>query len=141
MLRRVHQQRLKLRRDALRKTSSGDETAAWLRERGITHVLINYSEWFRLDRSYALALSDDERRWELVQWDDSTRLQAQRKMLGTLLNARQFEKYGAAWPDGIYPAYFKLSPLEYQRMEEFFQRRTRVIPPWTGEVLELREIF
>jgi hypothetical protein len=129
---------------ALHNTKSADEAAAYLRERGITHLYFNYLEWWRLDTTYALRLDDNARRWKLVQWDDAY-LHNKWLKLQELIYTSQ--SYAAAWPEELFPAYLKLIPAEYERMDELLRMHTRVIwppppdSPQKPSVLELRELF
>ncbi|HLX62304.1 MAG TPA: hypothetical protein VKX17_13580 [Planctomycetota bacterium] len=133
--------------EALHKTQSADEAVAYLRERGITHIYLNYSEWLRLDTSYALKVSDDGRRWQLVQWEESAMLNAARETMRTYLRRQQFREYAEAWPSGVFAAYLKLTPAEYERLEELFERHTHVkwqfVNPEHPELMELqlRELY
>ncbi len=124
----------------LHKTQTTAEALSYLRAQGITHLYLNYSEWLRLDTSYALKISDENDRWKLARWDDDFGA-AKYKSLKVFLSVRQFRKYAESWPDHMYPAYLKLSPDEYERFEDIFRNHTRLLWPAEPAALELREII
>jgi hypothetical protein len=125
--------------EALTSTNDVEGAAKFLRERGITHMFVNYSEWWRLDWSYALATIPGSTRWERARFDEQTALGLQ-----YALRAQRFRLYADHWPAGNYPAYLKLTPAQYERLETLFATRTKVVWPeqaTPGAAYELRELL
>ena len=127
--------------EALHKTTSTAEALSYLKQRGITHLYFHYLEWLRLDTSYALTLSEDKRRWEFVRWNESENLKLRSdKMKWALIRDKNFIQYRALWPDDIFPAYLKLSPQDYQRLDDLYRNHSIRIWPESDGPLELREL-
>ena len=99
--------------------------ASLLSARGVTHLYINYSEWVRLDASYALKRSDAQSPWQLASMNGEKRMQMRQ-----LLQSGHMRGYGDAWPEGIRSAYLKLSPKGYAILEDLFLRHTVVESIW-----------
>ena len=62
-------------------------------------------------------------------------------MKQVLIRQKKFREYGELWPAYIFPAYLKLTPAEYDRLDELYRNHTVQI--WPGDdksPLELREI-
>ena len=127
--------------EALHKTRTADEALNYLRARGITHLYFNFSEWFRLDTTYALKLDGDGTRWRLVHWEEQPNLKPQHDAMKTALRERRFSDYPDTWPAQIVPAYLKLTPEEYNRFDELYRNHTRQLWPDRPAPLELRELF
>jgi hypothetical protein len=98
---------------ALAKADNATDVAAFLKERGITHIYINYPEWFRLDQSYALTRSP------AGKWERATIGDDQLSLLKSLLSSKNIGVYGETWPENVFPAYLKLSDDEYHILDEF----------------------
>jgi len=126
--------------EVLAHTDDADTAAKLLAAHGITHIYINYSEWFRLDTSYALTSASPspvggEGRAKGQPWGFGwPELEpARRKLLREMLYKRQLTAYGNAWPGGYYPAYLKLTPSGYAALEELLDEFTTVEQAWPNE--------
>ncbi|MCY3021003.1 MAG: hypothetical protein NTW87_18460, partial [Planctomycetota bacterium] len=111
--------------EVLKHTDSAPEAARALLAHGVTHVYINYPEWFRLDSTYALSRPSPREPWQLATMD-----KAYKDLMRELLCSGHIAAYGAAWPEGIYPAYLELSPQEYSTLEEVLAEFTVVEHTW-----------
>lgn len=128
--------------EVLGATNDAATAARLLSARGVTHIYINYAEWFRLDTSYALtrapgtdSQSPDSRRLVSVpaRWRFARLEPARRELLRTLLCRGQMEAYGGAWPPGVWPAYLKLRPGGYAALEQLLAEYTVVERAWRNE--------
>ncbi len=123
--------------EVLTVAKADDDVQRLLKAKGVTHLYFNYSEWSRLDLSYALTNDPDRPRWELEPFDPE-----RKHMHALLLRAGKFAAYGRIWPESVFPAYLKLTVTQYDIFDEFFKKHTRrVWPESTGETTcELRKI-
>jgi hypothetical protein len=121
--------------EALSKAETAADVAKFLSERGITHIYINYTEWLRLDESYALSRS------LAGKWQPATLDEKQQSALKEALETANFALYGQRWPPNVFPAYLKIADDEYAILDEFLLSYTRI--EWISEKnrsCELRRI-
>ncbi len=105
----------------LKSAGDPDDAARLLAAEGITHIYINYSEWFRLDTSYSITRQAPDAPFQYAQMD-----RLQKELQHELLYGRQFEKYGRAWPGATYPAYLKLNSSGYSTLDQLIHQFTVV---------------
>jgi hypothetical protein len=105
----------------LNNVDNAETAAELLRASGITHIYINYAEWFRLDTSYAISRPDPQGPYVQAQWKPELRQE-----LLELLKAGEFAEYGRVWPAGTHAAYLKLKPGAYAILEALIQSHTVV---------------
>ncbi|HYG78377.1 MAG TPA: hypothetical protein VEK08_25465 [Planctomycetota bacterium] len=127
--------------EVLAEADDAQEAARLLAGRGITHIYINYPEWFRLDASYSLQRADEK--FELARAPMLDR--PTRESLRQLLYQRQFYNYGRAWPPQVFPAYLKLSHEQYRLLDRLLNRHAPKIADFPDEhgrrTCELRQIM
>ena len=111
--------------EILLKAGSAAEATEFLAANGITHLYINYPEWYRLDRSYSICKSAPGRPWKFAEPSDT-----QRQLLRQLLDQKELKAYGSAWPRGFFPAYLKLDARGYETLEELIREWTTVEKSW-----------
>lgn len=123
--------------EVLQESRTSADIQRLLKAKGVTHLYFNYSEWSRLDLSYALTPDPDRPRWQLEPWNAE-----RRSYLASLLRAGKFGAYGKVWPEEVFPAYLKLTAEQYEVFEDFFARHTRRVWPETEgqRTCELRKI-
>lgn len=105
----------------LNNVESPETAAELLRASGISHIYINYAEWFRLDTSYAITRPEPQAPFAPAQWKPELRQE-----LLELLKAGEFAEYGRVWPPQIHAAYLKLKPGAYAVLEALIQNHTIV---------------
>jgi hypothetical protein len=105
---------------ALMKSESAADVAHFLSERGITHIYINYTEWLRLDQSYALSRTLGGK-WQPAALDEK-----QVAALKDALEKANFALYGQSWPVNVFPAYLKVADDDYPILDEFLMSYTRI---------------
>jgi len=95
-------------------------SAQYLAALGVTHLYINYAEWFRLDWPYAVRVGKNG------GWEHAVLEASLKEKLRSLLTQGQFAAYGLAWPEDVYHAYLPLTKKEYARLEEVLRKYTVV---------------
>ena len=141
--------------EVLAHAENAAAAAELLAAHGITHIYINYSEWFRLDSSYALtrdepvgqasSLSDRQDAGPTWRYAWPGIDPARRRLLRQALYERRLAAYGEGWPEGDYPAYLKLTPSSYATLETLLKEFTSVVQTWPDQAgqpsCELRRLL
>jgi len=116
--------------EVLANADDAASAARLLAAHGVTHLYINYSELFRLDTSYALTRGTQEARWRFAYLGTEP---GRRELLWKMLCEGHWADYGRAWPEGLYPAYLKLTPTGYRTLEALLNECTVVNKVWLNE--------
>ena len=117
--------------ECLNASPDAATAARLLQAHGITHIYINYSEWFRLDTSYALT-RDEPAAGHRSPWRFARLEPDRRSLLRELLYNDRCAAYGRGWPRGVFPALLKLTPAGYARLEQLLDGFTSVEEVWAS---------